>query len=48
MSSKSAKDKVNLGPGVVGMVTPGWDPIHLAHYLCLPKAGRSLNYSSAM
>ena len=45
LSSGSAMDRVNLGPGVVEMVISGWAPTQLAYYLCLclTEAGRSLN-----
>ena len=43
LSSRSAWDRANLGPGVVEMVISGQDPTQLVYCLCLTQAGRSLN-----
>jgi hypothetical protein len=42
-SSRLAWDRMNLGPGVVGMVISGWDPTQLNLLFVPTKAGRSLN-----
>ena len=43
LSSRSALDRANLGPGVVEMVISGQGPTQQPYCLCLRKAGRSLN-----
>jgi hypothetical protein len=44
MSSKSARNEMNLGPGMVEMVIPGQDSTQLVYCLCLTGAGRPLNF----
>jgi len=41
LSTRSAWDRVSLGPGMVGMLILGWGPTKLNLLLVLTKAGRS-------
>jgi hypothetical protein len=43
LSSRSAWDRINLGPGMVRMVISGHDPIQISLLFVLSKVGRSLN-----
>ena len=43
LSSRSAWDRANLGPGMVGMVISGWGLTQLNLLFVLIKASRSLS-----
>lgn len=43
LSSRSAWNRLNLGPGMVRVVNSGWHPVQLSLLFVITRAGGSLN-----